>query len=70
MYEVYIEDKLVKTYPFRLQAVIYLILKGYCYSSSRYGSFFDNRVKIKRIKNANKTRKQKALSKKLETNKE
>ena len=44
-YEVYISGKKVKEYPHKLQAIIYLILKGYCYHS-RYGHFFDNRARI------------------------
>lgn len=44
-YEVYIQNQKVKEYPHKLQAIIYLILKGYCYHS-KYGYFLDNRTKI------------------------
>lgn len=49
MYNVYISGRLVKEYPFHIQAIIYLMLKGYCYNS-RFGMFLDNRVKILKVK--------------------
>lgn len=48
MFEVYIKDQKVKEYPFRLQAIIYLILKGYCYRS-RFGCWIDNRAEIREV---------------------
>lgn len=50
-YEVYIKGEKVKEYPFRLQAIIYLILKGYCYYNNYFGCWFDDRTEIKEIKN-------------------
>lgn len=50
-YEVYIKGEKVKEYPFRLQAIIYLILKGYCYYNNYFGCWLDDRTEIKEIKN-------------------
>ena len=48
MYEVYIDGRKVKEYPHKLQAVIYLILKGYCYRS-RFGKWLDKRAEIRDV---------------------
>lgn len=53
MYNVYISGRLVKEYPFHIQAIIYLMLKGYCYRS-RCGMFLDNRVKIVKVRKLKK----------------
>lgn len=45
-YEVYIRGYKVKEYPHRLQAIIYLILKGFCYRSC-YGCWISPDVEIK-----------------------
>lgn len=49
IYEVYIRSRKVKEYPHHLQAVIYLIFKGFCYRS-RHGYWIDNRAEIKERK--------------------
>lgn len=48
MYEVYIDGRKVKEYPHKLQAVIYLILKGYCYRS-RFGKWLDKKTEIREV---------------------
>ena len=48
-YAVYIEGQKVKEYPHKLQAIIYLILKGFCYQD-RYGYWLDKRAKIVEVK--------------------
>lgn len=48
MYEVYIDGRKVKEYPHRLQAVIYLILKGHCYYC-RFGKWLDDRAEIREV---------------------
>ena len=48
MFEVYIDDRKVKTYKFKLQAVIYLMLKGFCYRS-RLGRWIDDRAEIRKV---------------------
>lgn len=51
-YEIYIHGHKVKEYPHHLQAVIYLILKGFCYRS-RFGCWIDNRAEIREVINEN-----------------
>lgn len=51
-YCVLVNDKVVKTYKYRIQAIIYCLLKGYVYSgtsewSGKYHSFLDPKVKIR-----------------------
>lgn len=48
-YEVYIKNKKVKEYPTKLQAIIYLFIKGYVYHC-RCGKFIDDRCEIKELK--------------------
>lgn len=48
MFEVYIKGAKVKEYPHRLQAVIYLILKGYGYCS-RFGSWINDEAEIREV---------------------
>lgn len=48
MFEVYVSGRKVKEYPFRLQAVIYLMLKGFCYRS-RLGRWIDDRAEIRKV---------------------
>lgn len=48
-YEVYIKGEKVKEYPHKLQAVIYLMLKGFCYQD-RFGKWLDKRTKIVKVK--------------------
>ena len=50
MYEVYINGRKVKEYPHKLQAVIYLILGGYCYHS-RFGKWLDKKTEIREVAN-------------------
>lgn len=52
MFEVHICGRKVKEYPFRLQAIIYLMLKGLCYRS-RFGCWIDNRAEIREVTNEN-----------------
>lgn len=49
MFEVYVHGQKVKKYPTRLQAVIYLILKGFCYRS-RIGYFLSDLAEIREVK--------------------
>lgn len=51
-HEVYICGRKVKEYLFRLQAVIYLMLKGLCYRS-RFGYWVDDRAEIKEVHDEN-----------------
>lgn len=46
---VYIKGQKVKEYPCKLQAIIYLMLKGFCYQD-RYGKWLDKRTKIVKVK--------------------
>lgn len=48
IYEVYICGRKVKEYPHRIQAVIYLILKGFAYRC-RYGCWISPEAEIKEI---------------------
>lgn len=52
MFEVYVHGQKVKKYHTRLQAVIYLILKGFCYRS-RIGCFLSDLAEIREVKNEN-----------------
>lgn len=49
IYGVYIHGKKIKEYPHRLQAVVYLILKGFCYHS-RHGYWISPEAEIREIK--------------------
>lgn len=49
IYEVYVNGEKVKEYPHYIQAVIYLVLKGYCYQD-RFGRWLDNRTEIRKVK--------------------
>lgn len=49
-YFVYIDGKKVEEYPTKLQALIYLILKGHCYYNYRHGCWIDNHAKIEELK--------------------
>ena len=51
MYEVYINNQKVKEYPTKIQAVVYLIMKGYCWRNYRWGVWIDDRAKIVEVKN-------------------
>lgn len=52
MYNVIVNNTIVKTYPYKIQAIIYCFLKGYVYSgydewhSYNYVQVLDDRVKI------------------------
>lgn len=48
MFEVYICGRKVKTYKFRIQAVVYLMLKGLC-CRSRLGCWIDDRAEIRKV---------------------
>lgn len=48
IYTVYIRGQKVKEYPYRLQAVIYLILKGFGYRS-RHGFWISPEAEINEI---------------------
>lgn len=45
MYQVTVNNTIVKEYPFKLQAIIYCFLNGYV-TSGRGWYFLDDRVKI------------------------
>lgn len=45
MYQVVVNNKVVKTYPFKIQAIIYCFMNGYV-TSGRGWYFLDDRVKI------------------------
>lgn len=48
MYQVIVNNAIVKTYPYKLQATIYCFLSGYI--SSGYGWYFLNpKVEIKEV---------------------
>lgn len=49
-YELYFNNTLVKTYPYKIQAIIYCFLSGWV--STGYGWYFlDERVKINEVQN-------------------
>ena len=48
IYEVYINGVKVKEYPHKLQAVIYLILRGCCYRS-RFGKWLNKKTEIREV---------------------
>lgn len=48
IYEVYIKGEKVKEYPHRIQAIIYLFMKGYVYGS-RYGSWISSDCEIREV---------------------
>jgi hypothetical protein len=45
MYQVIVNNKVVKTYPFKIQAIIYCFMNGYV-TIGRGWYFLDDRVKI------------------------
>ena len=47
--QVIINNEVVKEYPHKLQAIIYLVLKGFCYSGKGHHQL-DDRVEIKEEK--------------------
>jgi len=49
-FEVYINKEKVKEYPTRLQAVIYLMMHGYCYRGRGF-CFLSDKVEIREVKN-------------------
>ena len=49
IYEVYICGRKVKEYQHKLQAVTFLILKGFCYRS-RHGCWISPEAEIKEVK--------------------
>lgn len=48
MYQVIVNNKVVKTYPFKLQAIIYCFLNGYV-TSGRGWYFLNPDVKISEV---------------------
>lgn len=48
MFEVYICGRKAKEYPFRLQAIIYLMLKGLCYRS-RFGYWISPEAEVREV---------------------
>lgn len=50
MYQVTVNNTIVKEYPFKLQAIIYCFLNGYV-TSGRGWYFLNERVKIKEVEN-------------------
>lgn len=58
MFEVYVNDTLVKSYPYKTQAIVYCFMNGYV-NTGRGWYFLDDRVKIKEVKNG-KSRKRKS----------
>lgn len=55
MYNVYVNNTLVKSYPFRIQAVIYCYMNGYVYEGgydfdNRWYRVLDPRVKIREVR--------------------
>jgi hypothetical protein len=50
MYQVKVRDEVVKTYPFKLQAIIYCFLNGYV-TSGRGWYFLNPYVKINEVEN-------------------
>ena len=59
MFEVYVNDTLVKSYPYKAQAVVYCFMNGYV-NTGRGWYFLDDRVKIKEMKKGNRIRKRKS----------
>lgn len=49
MYNVYVNEQLIKSYPHRIQAIIWGIMHGFLYTG-RCGTFFDKQFKIKEEK--------------------
>lgn len=50
-YYVYINNEKIKEYPTKIQAIIYLILKGYAYFHYRYGYWLNKKVRIEEYDN-------------------
>lgn len=46
MYQVIVNNKVVKTYPFKIQAIVYCFMNGYV-TSGRGWYFLDDMVKIR-----------------------
>ena len=46
-YHVYVNNQLEKVYNYRIQAIIYLMMKGHIYSGYRDGLFYGNNCLIK-----------------------
>lgn len=56
MYKVILNNNIVKSYPYKIQAIVWCFLNGYVYSggydfdNKRY-YFLDDSIKIERVKN-------------------
>lgn len=50
MYAVFVDGVEVKRYPHKIQANIYLIMRGFAHRS-RFGSWLNNRVKVVEVDN-------------------
>ena len=50
LFNVYVKGQKVKQYPTRLQAVIYLMMKGHCYNGKGF-CFLSDDVEIREVKN-------------------
>lgn len=50
MYQVIVNNTMVKTYPFKIQAIVYCFLNGYV-SSGRGWYFLDEKVKVRKVEN-------------------
>lgn len=54
MYSVIVNNKVVKKYPYKIQAIVYCFMKGYVYSgydewnSYKYLQVLDDRVRIEK----------------------
>lgn len=47
-YEVYVKGKKEKVYPYLLQAQIYLVMRGFCYTGKGY-YFLDPQTEIREV---------------------
>ena len=54
-YEVYIDGKKVKEYPFRIQAETYLHMRGYVSDGGRFGKWIGENVEIREIRQEEKS---------------
>ena len=51
MYSIYVDNEKVKSYKYKIQAVVYCFINGYVYSGghdmdSNWYYFYDDRVKV------------------------
>lgn len=57
-YEVWLTGKehkgLLKRYPFKIQAIIYCLLKGYVYDFGRFGLVLREGISIEKVDNDNR----------------